>query len=170
MCLDLDAHSIEGEQMGVGWWPYCDANGNVKENSTCNALRGTDGAQFPPGVKKDDTLWVFNTLHCRSLYFNFEKKDKIEGIPILEFGVPLEGGNINRKENVCTCRELSEAVADMIEGEESCVKPSDDPEAFDSSKIGVARVHRYVRDDMSGDSETEYVMWYVKETICQKQK
>lgn len=103
------------------------------ENSTCNALRGTDGAQFPPGVKKDDTLWVFNTLPCRSLYFNFEKKDKIEGIPILEFGVPLEGANINRKENVCTCKELSEEVALMIAGNETCVRSSDDPDTFDLS-------------------------------------
>ena len=37
------------------------------------------------------------------------------------------------------------------------LKPSNDPEAFDSSKIGAARVHRYIRDDSDGDSE--YVMW-----------
>ncbi len=39
------------------------------------------------------------------------------------------------------------------------LRPSDDPEAFDSFKIGTARVHRYLRDDSNGDSE--YVMWYV---------
>lgn len=38
------------------------------------------------------------------------------------------------------------------------LKPSTDPEAFDSFKIGAARVHRYARDDSDGDSE--YVMWY----------
>ncbi len=37
------------------------------------------------------------------------------------------------------------------------LKPSNDPEAFDSFKIGAARVHRYARDDSGGDSE--YVMW-----------
>lgn len=37
------------------------------------------------------------------------------------------------------------------------LKPSNDPEAFDSFKIGTARVHRYARDDSGGDSE--YVMW-----------
>lgn len=41
-------------------------------------------------------------------------------------------------------------------------KPSNDPEAFDSHKIGVSRVHRYSRDDSGGDSE--YVMWYVVNT------
>jgi len=38
------------------------------------------------------------------------------------------------------------------------LRPSKDPEAFDSSKIGAACVHRYLRDDTDGDSQ--YVMWY----------
>jgi hypothetical protein len=40
------------------------------------------------------------------------------------------------------------------------LKPSEDPAAFDSFKIGSARVHRYSRDDIDADSQTEYVMWY----------
>jgi hypothetical protein len=40
------------------------------------------------------------------------------------------------------------------------LKPSEDPAAFDSFKIGSARVHRYSRDADSDDSGTEYVMWY----------
>lgn len=38
------------------------------------------------------------------------------------------------------------------------LRPSEDPKAFDSSKIGSARVHRYIRDNESSDAE--YVMWY----------
>lgn len=38
------------------------------------------------------------------------------------------------------------------------LRPSEDSDAFDSFKIGAARVHRYIRDDSGGDSE--YVMWY----------
>jgi hypothetical protein len=38
------------------------------------------------------------------------------------------------------------------------LRPSEDPNAFDNSKIGAARVHRYARD--AGDSEAEYIMWY----------
>ena len=75
----LGAYSSQGKPIGTGWWPYSDENGNTKENSTCNALKGTDGAQFPPDVKKSDTLWVFNTLPCRSLYFNYVDTEKIEG-------------------------------------------------------------------------------------------
>jgi hypothetical protein len=39
------------------------------------------------------------------------------------------------------------------------LKPSEDPAAFDSFKIGSARVHRYSREDES-DSQTQYIMWY----------
>lgn len=47
------------------------------------------------------------------------------------------------------------------------LEPSyDDPIAFDSYKIGSAKVHRYSRDKMDSitntiiDADTEYVMWY----------
>ena len=38
------------------------------------------------------------------------------------------------------------------------LRPSEDPKAFDSGKIGSPRVHRYIRDNDS--SVAEYVMWY----------
>lgn len=38
------------------------------------------------------------------------------------------------------------------------LQPSPDATAFDSFKVGSARVHRYSRDE--DDSATEYVMWY----------
>ena len=39
------------------------------------------------------------------------------------------------------------------------LSPSDDPAAFDSLKVGSAKVHRYSLDT-DPDSKTEYVMWY----------
>jgi len=113
------------------WWPYSDENGNKEENSTCNVLRGTDGAQFPPGVKKDDTLWIFNTLPCRSLFFKYVQKREIEGINTLEFGVPLDGANINKTNNVCTCEPLSKEVKKHVDGEESCIKMSNEADTID---------------------------------------
>ncbi|KAL7567970.1 hypothetical protein ACA910_019678 [Epithemia clementina (nom. ined.)] len=44
-------------------------------------------------------------------------------------------------------------------GKNVVLAPSDDPVAFDSFKIGNARVHRYSREK-DPESETEYVMWY----------
>ncbi|KAI2491259.1 methyltransferase [Fragilaria crotonensis] len=42
------------------------------------------------------------------------------------------------------------------------LRPSENPNAFDSFKIGSARVHRYVREDYAGggESSAEYVMWF----------
>jgi len=42
------------------------------------------------------------------------------------------------------------------------LRPSDDPTAFDSFRIGTPRVHRYIRDSLSSieDDSGEYVMWY----------
>ena len=75
-----------GMKMAILWWVSVIFSSSfrwkknvLQENSSCNALKGTDGAQFPPGVKKSDTLWIFNTLPCRSLFFNFQEKVKIEG-------------------------------------------------------------------------------------------
>jgi hypothetical protein len=46
------------------------------------------------------------------------------------------------------------------------LKPSEDAGAFDSLKIGGARVHRYSRES-EVDSGTEYVMWYHARSIEQ---
>jgi len=43
------------------------------------------------------------------------------------------------------------------------LRPSENPEAFDSHKIGAARVHRYAKD--SDDTEAEYIMWYHGRTM-----
>lgn len=37
------------------------------------------------------------------------------------------------------------------------LRPSSDPLAFDNSKVGAARIHRYARES---SDESEYVMWY----------
>ena len=39
------------------------------------------------------------------------------------------------------------------------LEPSEEATAFDSFKVGSARIHRYSRQD-DDDSGTEYVMWY----------
>uniref|UniRef100_A0A7S2UMK2 Arabinan endo-1,5-alpha-L-arabinosidase n=1 Tax=Attheya septentrionalis TaxID=420275 RepID=A0A7S2UMK2_9STRA len=47
-------------------------------------------------------------------------------------------------------------------GNNVVLRPSTDPERFDSCKIGTARVHRYIRDSFSSpdEADAEYVMWY----------
>ena len=59
------------------------------------------------------------------------------GITTLEFGVPLDGANVNKTMNVCACEELSDEVWKMYDEKdttESCVKLTDDPTTLDLSK------------------------------------
>ena len=92
--------------------------------SSCNILRGSDGAQFPPGVGQED-LWMFNTLPCRSLSLEYKGRADVQDIPVLQFGFPADLANINKSSNVCSCRELSEAVTELLEGRDSCVRGTD---------------------------------------------
>jgi len=110
---NAETASWTGKRPEKPWWPYSDAYGNKGSNSTCNQLRGTDGHQFPPFVNKDDQpeLWLFNTLPCRSIFMKYQDKVKIKGITTLEYTVPEDGANVNKKINVCACKELSELVA-----------------------------------------------------------
>ena len=38
-----------------------------KSNSSCNAIKGTDGSVFHPEILRNETLYVFNRDLCRSL-------------------------------------------------------------------------------------------------------
>jgi len=120
------------------WWPVADFEGNTGANSTCNQVMGTDGQQFPPFVNKKDQedLWIFNTLPCRSIFMRYSDKVKIEGISALEYTVPEDGANINKKINVCTCKELSDMIANNVldTNNNTCVKDmTDDPNTLDIS-------------------------------------
>jgi len=106
-------------QYPKSWWPYADANNKTGAESSCNQLRGTDGHQFPPFVNKDDQpeLWLFNTVPCRSIFMRYQEEVKIEGITTLEYSVPEDGANINKKINVCACKELS----DLVRNNDTCL-------------------------------------------------
>jgi len=130
---------------GEKWWVYPDANGNTGENSTCNQLRGTDGHQFPPFVDPEEQkeLWLFNTVPCRSIFFRYDSETDIEGINVLEYIVPLDGGNVNKTVNVCACKELS----DLVNNNDTCVKQvEDDPETLDISNCAITKCYDGLQD------------------------
>jgi len=98
-----------GSDSGDKYWNgQADVDGNKLGNNTCNILRGTDGNQFPPGVQKENPLWIFNPAPCRSIFVEHTKEMDIEGIPTLEFAVPKDGANINKSINVCACESLAD--------------------------------------------------------------
>ena len=53
-----------------------------KNDSMCNAIKGTDGSTFHPEIQRDETLHIFNRDLCRSLPMVYQK-DVVEsnGIP-----------------------------------------------------------------------------------------
>jgi len=103
-----DAKAKTWTTTGDRWWNrQADVEGNTGGNNTCNILKGTDGNQFPPGVKKENPLWIFNSAPCRSIFVEHTQEVDVEGIPTLEFAVPKDGANINKSINVCACESLS---------------------------------------------------------------
>nr|XP_045623544.1 lysosome membrane protein 2-like isoform X2 [Procambarus clarkii] len=71
----------------------------------CNDIKGTDGSSFPPGVKRDTTLYMFNENLCRSIPLTVLKEVEEDGIKGLRFSPPADVfGNITVKpENECYC-------------------------------------------------------------------
>ncbi|KAL4230682.1 Lysosome membrane protein 2 [Mactra antiquata] len=59
-------------------------------SDTCNMLNGTDGTIFHPFTKKSDTLYVFSSDLCRSIYFTFLKDYSQKDIPVYRFTTPPE--------------------------------------------------------------------------------
>ena len=53
-----------------------------KNDSSCNAIKGTDGSTFHPEIQRNETLHIFNRDLCRSLPLVYQK-DVVEsnGIP-----------------------------------------------------------------------------------------
>jgi hypothetical protein len=148
------SHAVTASWTGAHpqkWWPYSDAygnagsnvNGNEGSNNTCNQLRGTDGHQFPPFVNKDDQpeLWLFNTVPCRSIFMKYHDKVKVKGITTLEYTVPEDGANVNKKINVCACEELS----DLVASDDECLGSIDD-DTLDISNCTINKCYDGLQD------------------------
>ncbi|XP_023223572.1 lysosome membrane protein 2-like isoform X1 [Centruroides sculpturatus] len=74
----------------------------------CNKINGSDGLQFPPFLKKTETLYVFIKEICRSLYFEYEKDFFIRKLPVYRFIIPdrlYSAATIN-EDNKCFCSVL----------------------------------------------------------------
>ncbi|NXI93134.1 CD36 protein, partial [Psophia crepitans] len=73
----------------------------------CDLVNGTDGASFPPFVRKDQTLRFFSSDICRSIYGVFQGKQNVKGIPLYRFTVPREAfaSPAEVRDNYCFCTE-----------------------------------------------------------------
>ncbi|NXN93185.1 CD36 protein, partial [Rhinopomastus cyanomelas] len=73
----------------------------------CDLVNGTDGASFPPFVKKDQILRFFSSDICRSIYGVFQSKQNVKGIPLYRFAVPREAfaSPVEVGDNYCFCTD-----------------------------------------------------------------
>ncbi|KAF4793939.1 Platelet glycoprotein 4 [Turdus rufiventris] len=78
----------------------------------CDMVNGTDGASFPPFVKKDQVLRFFSSDICRSIYGVFYGKQVVKGITLYRFVVPREAfaspAEVGDNYCFCTDQEISE--------------------------------------------------------------
>ncbi|XP_032915026.1 platelet glycoprotein 4 [Catharus ustulatus] len=78
----------------------------------CDMVNGTDGASFPPFIKKNQVLRFFSSDICRSIYGVFQGKQVVKGITLYRFVVPREAfaSPTEVGDNYCFCtdQEISE--------------------------------------------------------------
>ncbi|KAG9354108.1 hypothetical protein JZ751_012232 [Albula glossodonta] len=67
-------------ESSLNWW----------STDECNMINGTNGASFHPILTKKETLYMFSSDLCRSLYAQYEKDISVRGIPAYRFVPPSE--------------------------------------------------------------------------------
>nr|XP_061800635.1 lysosome membrane protein 2-like [Nerophis lumbriciformis] len=78
--MDFGRVDSWNNQSSLNWWT----------SDECNMINGTDGASFHPVITKDETLYMFSSDLCRSIYAVFEKDVTVKGIPGYRFAPPSE--------------------------------------------------------------------------------
>ncbi|XP_070845166.1 lysosome membrane protein 2c [Chaetodon trifascialis] len=67
-------------ESSLNWWT----------SDECNMINGTNGASFHPVITKSETLYMFSSDLCRSLYALYEEDVTVKGIPGYRFSPPSE--------------------------------------------------------------------------------
>uniref|UniRef100_A0A8C4HJJ3 Lysosome membrane protein 2 n=1 Tax=Dicentrarchus labrax TaxID=13489 RepID=A0A8C4HJJ3_DICLA len=65
-------------ESSLSWWT----------SDECNMINGTNGASFHPVITKNETLYMFSSDLCRSLYALYEEDVTVKGIPGYRFSPP----------------------------------------------------------------------------------
>ncbi|OXB76634.1 UNVERIFIED_CONTAM: hypothetical protein H355_010498 [Colinus virginianus] len=73
----------------------------------CDLVNGTDGASFPPFVKKNQVLRFFSSDICRSIYGVYQTTKNVKGIQLYRFTVPREAfaSPVDVGDNYCFCTD-----------------------------------------------------------------
>lgn len=66
------------DKRSLDWWT----------TDACNMINGTNGASFHPVITKNETLYMFSSDLCRSLYAVYEEDVTVKSIPGYRFSPP----------------------------------------------------------------------------------
>ncbi|XP_067413141.1 lysosome membrane protein 2 isoform X2 [Emydura macquarii macquarii] len=64
----------------LNWWT----------TESCNMINGTDGSVFHPLISTDETIYMFSSDFCRSLYVTFDSFVSVSGISAYRFVPPAK--------------------------------------------------------------------------------
>ena len=76
----------------------------------CHDIKGTDGTQFPPGIKTDQRLWMFVSDLCRSIWVDFEEEVGVQGIDAYRFRPGADVFDMSDPKNFCYCPTFTECA------------------------------------------------------------
>nr|XP_020461709.1 lysosome membrane protein 2-like [Monopterus albus] len=89
--LTNPAEMLAGERPAVvEIGPYTYSSLHFWTSDECNMINGTNGASFHPVIAKNETLYMFSSDLCRSLYAVYEEDVTVKGIPGYRFIPPSE--------------------------------------------------------------------------------
>ena len=77
----------------IGPTPSADESGLT---GICHDIYGTDGAQYPPFVKKEERKWVFVSQLCRSIWLDFNQTVEVRGIEAYRYRPPFSVFDMRR--------------------------------------------------------------------------
>lgn len=82
----------------LSWWP---------EDSKCELLKGTDGSNVSPYLKKDESIWLFSADIFRSIYLNYTGlgESPTKGMTTHEYTADMFvfAAPYDNKDNECYC-------------------------------------------------------------------
>jgi len=131
----IDGHAHDCGRSDPYWWPYPDIDGNVEE-SACNILRGNIAEQYPSEeYLMDNDIWMFSTDYCRSVPFTYTGDVEIGNIMAHRYTIVPDWGQVNKTNNVCTCKDLDERK------NRDCWEISEDVDELDLSGCEITTCH-----------------------------
>ena len=91
--------------------------------ASCNQVRGSDGAGWPPNVGRDDRLYLFHKALCRSLPLTHVQDVQQYGMEGYRFAPPKDIFD-DTPDNQCYCVEGSKCLGGGVFNASKCLKGS----------------------------------------------